>query len=562
MNLSIINKSYSCNKIYPCNDIISCNNFSKLMYLIIHEYKIYGGYKIIKKYINKNKKKINYQNNYGYTALMIAIMNYGNKCSYRTIKLLLKSGADIIIYANYNENAVSIAIKNYSIHRNLDMIKILLSYYPDFLDNCFDYTFSRYNFEALKNAHPDIISLLVQMLPNIDKILLDGYTYLMNAIMVSNYKLIYELLKNGCDVNITYNNGMNALIACGWSDIENIDVYETIIKNGCNINHQDNNGDTVLHILLKKIKKNINIDIIKLLLKSGLDINIKNNKRSTALIKACKYSRLFNIKQIVELLLQNGAKINDGHFVTPLIKSSIYSWVKSDIQTIKLLLQYGADINQTNFLGCHALMFAARYADTTSCIDTVKFLLDNDANVNLQDSMGYTALMYASKYSITSNRKVICMLLDYGANINLLEHKGNNALLLSAINKNNISNFYTIKTLLTYGSNYLVSNEDGRTLFSYINRNEIVDCFNIIKQIENTKSCLQKVLKQYITVIENKFYQPDSFRVKLLSINWNIQNNDYVKIIKLNNLELFDYFGIFDIDSLRTKILDTVKNMN
>ncbi|AFX92136.1 putative ankyrin repeat protein [Megavirus courdo11] len=58
MNLSIINKSYSYNKIYPCNDIISCNGFSKLMVLIINEYKIYGGYKIIKNYIGKNKKKL------------------------------------------------------------------------------------------------------------------------------------------------------------------------------------------------------------------------------------------------------------------------------------------------------------------------------------------------------------------------------------------------------------------------------------------------------------------------------------------------------------------------
>nr|WBF71152.1 putative ankyrin repeat protein [Megavirus caiporensis] len=562
MNLSIINRSYSYNKIYPCNDIISCNGFSKLMVLIINEYKIHGGYKIIKNYIIKNKKKINYQNNYGYTALMIAVMNYGTKCTFRTIKLLLKSGADISIYANNGENAVNIAIKDYNIHRNINMIKMLLSYYPDFLDNCFDYIFDKCNFKALQNAHSDIITLIVQMLPNVDKILPDGYTYLMNAILVSNYKLIYELFKNGCNINITDNNGMNALIACSWSDIENIDVYETIIKNGCNVNHQDKNGDTFLHILLKKLKKNINIDIIKLLLKNGININIENNRRSTALTKACKYSRLFNIKQIVELLLQNGAKINDGHFNTPLIISSINSGTTSDLETIQLLLKYGADINQTNHLGCHALMFAARYAGTTSCIKTVKFLLDNGTNVNLQDNFGYTALMYASKYSKTSNSKVIQMLLDHGANINLFEHKGNNALLLSAMDKNNTSNFRTITALLTYGSKYLTCNETGKTLFSYINRNEIVDCFDIIKQIENTKSCLQKVLKQYMTFIENKFYQPDSLRVKLLSINWNIQNNDYSKTISLDNLELFDYFGIFDIDDLKIKIFDVVKNMN
>ncbi|AUV58075.1 ankyrin repeat protein [Bandra megavirus] len=562
MNLSIINKSYSYNKIYPCNDIISCNRFSKLMVLIINEYKIYGGYKIIKNYINKNKKKINHQNNYGYTALMIAVMNYGNECSFRTVKLLLKLGADIRINSFHGENAINIAIKNYSIHRNINMIKTLLLYYPDFLDNCFDYTYDKHNFEALKNAHLDIISLIVQMLPNIDKILPDGYTYLMNAIMVSNYKLIHELFKHGCDVNIVDNNNMNALIACGWSEIDKIDVYETIIQNGCNVNHQDNNGDTVLHILLKKIKKNINIDVIKLLLKNGIDINMENNKNTTVLTKACKYSRLFNIKQVVELLLQNGAENNDGHFVNPLIVSSINSWTTSDIETMQLLLKYGADVNKTNHLGCHALMFAARYAGTTSCIETVKFLLDNGANVNLQDYYGYTTLMYASKYSKTSDRKVIHMLLDYGANINLFEHKGNNALLLSAMDKNNTSSFYTIKTLLTYGSNYLTCNETGKTLFSYINRNEIVDCFDIIKQIENTKSCLQKVLKQYMMVIENKFYQPDSLRVKLLSINWNIQNNDYAKIINLNNLELFDYFGIFDIDDLKIKISDIVKNIN
>nr|QZX43526.2 ankyrin repeat domain containing protein [Mimivirus sp.] len=183
---------------------------------------------------------------------MIAVMNYGNRCSFRTVKLLLKSGADIRINSFNGENAINIAIKNYSIHRNINMIKTLLLCYPDFLDNCFDYTYDKHNFEALKNARPDIISLIVQMLPNIDKILPDGYTYLMNAILVSNYKLIHELLKHRCDVNVVDNNGMNALIACGFSEIEKIDVYETIIQNGCNVNHQDNNGDTFIHILLKK----------------------------------------------------------------------------------------------------------------------------------------------------------------------------------------------------------------------------------------------------------------------------------------------------------------------
>ncbi|BCS82566.1 putative ankyrin repeat protein [Cotonvirus japonicus] len=560
MNSITLNRSYNYNHIYPCNDEISCSGFTKLMYLIINEYKIYRGYDMIKKYIKKNKNKINRKNHLKYTALMIAVLNCGKKCSLKTVKLLINEGADLTLYNHDEHNAVSLAIDTYKSHKNLKLIELLLRNFPNFLDYCFDCYCWPVFFKTLKDTQPEIISLIVVLLPNINKILFDGETYINNAILTKNYCLVNELLKAGCDPKISNSSGKNALISCGMYNITDVNIYQQIISAGCDINYEMTRGKNVLYYLLHN-HVNINIEVIKYLLENGINVNAKDKFGKIIISRLCKYYSKYNYSQVLELLLQHGINFDEESYKPSITRTCTYTSETSDINAIKLLLRYGVNINKRNKLGCHGLMFACRYASTTSNIETVKFLLENGADVNLQDDKGNTALMYAAQNANTSNKEVISLLLNYGANINLINSKGNNALLLSCSQLNITCDFETIILLLSFGSNYLITNKNDKTLFSYISGDHITKCFDIIKQIENAKTCLRKVLKQYMITIEKILYKPESLRTKLLSMKWNITNNNYKKVIGWNNLEFFDYFGIHNKDSFQEKILDNIKYM-
>lgn len=63
----------------------------------------------------------------------------------------------------------------------------------------------------------------------------------------------------------------------------------------------------------------------------------------------------------------------------------------------------------------------------------------------------------------------------------------------------------------------------------------------------------------------NNILSPNKMRSTLLALKWQIENTPnedvYTKLVDVNK-ELFDYFGIYDNESLRTKILGNVKFMD
>ncbi|AGF85733.1 repeat protein [Moumouvirus goulette] len=561
-----INNSYSYGKKYPCVEGIYCSGFTKLMYLVINEKNMFKGYTVIKKYLSKNKNKIDYQNDLGYTALMLAVINYPIKTSLKTIDLLLKSGSNINILNNDGYDVTSLAIKIFNQHNSLKLIKLLLRYDIDYFDSCFDYNLFPILFDIMKNINISILSLFLDNITDVNKRICFNETYIVKAISTRNYLLANELIKRDCDLGLDYDFNYNLLHYCIQKNFYDVHIIKHIIDAGCDVNQINDDNCTPL-MMICKYSKNMpsnNVDInkvisvINLLLSSGVDINLKNKFKQTAIRFVCKYNNKYS-RKIIKLLIKY-AELNYEAFMTPLIVASKYSGGNNKI--VQLLLKYGADINYCNTVDCHALMYACRYANTTSHISTVKLLLELGANVNLIDIGGKTALIYASTYSkISSHNDIITLLLDYGANINIITNKKDNALLLSCQRYKSDSDISTIKLLLSYGSDYLIKGRHGKTLFSYIDGDELFDCFKVIKTIENSKSCLNNTLKQYIQTTENKFYNPNGFRIKLLNLKWNVESCNLDKIITWENLELFNYFGIYDLESLKIKILDNIKYM-
>nr|WBF71157.1 ankyrin repeat protein [Megavirus caiporensis] len=309
-------------------------------------------------------------------------------------------------------------------------------------------------------------------------------------------------------------------------------IIDHIINNKSEINLTNYLGWTALMIACKNYKKILEIDIIKKLLECGADVNIQNNNGESAL----------------KLLLEY--KSDDRCY-----------------EIVKMLINYGADVNLPNSQGLIPLFYAAVYDNILTC----QLLIDHGSNINLADNSNMTILMHVCT-TYDSNIKIIKLLLDNGANINIIDNVGLSALLYAAKNmkdayfKSNDTRLPIILLLLEYGADYTINhlivrrfkNKD-RHLFKYLKIDDIAKCINIINKLAIKKNNFANLCEEIILVNPSYHAKPESFRFRVISMHWNIRINNMNKNISWKNLEYFDYFGIYDYDSMMCKITDAVK---
>ncbi len=83
-------------------------------------------------------------------------------------------------------------------------------------------------------------------------------------------------------------------------------------------------------------------------------------------------------------------------------------------------------------------------------------------------------------------------------------------------------------------------------------------CMDIVYQIEAQKINFKRVLKNIKNRYNYLLYHPDSIRTSLTNIKWSLEKNDYNTLAN-NHKQLFEYFGIYDNESMYTKILYNLK---
>lgn len=54
---------------------------------------------------------------------------------------------------------------------------------------------------------------------------------------------------------------------------------------------------------------------------------------------------------------------------------------------------------------------------------------------------------------------------------------------------------------------------------------------------------------------------PDSLIIKIKTMKWYLDRNNLNAVVTFSNLDLFDYFGIYDLESLNLKIEDNLKHI-
>ncbi|AVG46647.1 ankyrin repeat protein [Acanthamoeba polyphaga mimivirus] len=223
----------------------------------------------------------------------------------------------------------------------------------------------------------------------------------------------------------------------------------------------------------------------------------------------------------------------------------------------KYLVSIGANINLFCNEGIIDLSKDSRN------INNIKLLLNLGVNVDKQNFDGNTALMIACKYSnINNNMDTIKLLLNHGANVKIQNKFGKNALILAGIYINSGSNMETVELLLNHGSDYAIRDDTGRCFLNYIRSDYYDRVIKIINNLEFNKSYFMTISRELFDLSHQIIHHPESFVTRIFSMKWDIMNGDSIQAIKFKNLDIIDYFGIYDMDSLESKIIENTKIIN
>ncbi|XP_062833389.1 ankyrin-3 isoform X15 [Anolis carolinensis] len=266
----------------------------------------------------------------------------------------------------------------------------------------------------------------------------------LRAARAGNLEKALDYLKNGVDINICNQNGLNALHLA--SKEGHVEVVSELIQRGANVDAATKKGNTALHIASLAGQT----EVVKVLVTNGANVNAQSQNGFTPLYMAAQENHL----EVVKFLLDNGASqslaTEDGF--TPLA----VALQQGHDQVVSLLLE-----NDTKGkVRLPALHIAARKDDTKAAA----LLLQNDHNADVESKMmvnrttesGFTPLHIAAHYG---NINVATLLLNRGAAVDFTAR--NDITPLHVASKRGNTNM--VKLLLDRGAKIDAKTRDGLT---------------------------------------------------------------------------------------------------
>uniref|UniRef100_A0A3Q2CJD9 Ankyrin 3 n=1 Tax=Cyprinodon variegatus TaxID=28743 RepID=A0A3Q2CJD9_CYPVA len=258
----------------------------------------------------------------------------------------------------------------------------------------------------------------------------------LRAARAGNLEKALDYLKNGVDINICNQNGLNALHLA--SKEGHVEVVAELIKQGANVDAATKKGNTALHIASLAGQT----DVVKELVTNGANVNAQSQNGFTPLYMAAQENHL----EVVQFLLDNGSSqsiaTEDGF--TPLA----VALQQGHDQVVSLLLE-----NDTKGkVRLPALHIAARKDDTKAAA----LLLQNDHNADVESKSGFTPLHIAAHYG---NINVATLLLNRGAAVDFKAR--NDITPLHVASKRGNTNM--VRLLLERGAKIDARTKDGLT---------------------------------------------------------------------------------------------------
>nr|XP_038954784.1 ankyrin-3 isoform X20 [Rattus norvegicus] len=264
----------------------------------------------------------------------------------------------------------------------------------------------------------------------------DANASYLRAARAGHLEKALDYIKNGVDVNICNQNGLNALHLA--SKEGHVEVVSELLQREANVDAATKKGNTALHIASLAGQA----EVVKVLVTNGANVNAQSQNGFTPLYMAAQENHL----EVVRFLLDNGASqslaTEDGF--TPLA----VALQQGHDQVVSLLLE-----NDTKGkVRLPALHIAARKDDTKAAA----LLLQNDTNADIESKSGFTPLHIAAHYG---NINVATLLLNRAAAVDFTAR--NDITPLHVASKRGNANM--VKLLLDRGAKIDAKTRDGLT---------------------------------------------------------------------------------------------------
>uniref|UniRef100_A0A8D1G7V4 Ankyrin-3 n=1 Tax=Sus scrofa TaxID=9823 RepID=A0A8D1G7V4_PIG len=229
----------------------------------------------------------------------------------------------------------------------------------------------------------------------------DANASYLRAARAGHLEKALDYIKNGVDINICNQNGLNALHLA--SKEGHVEVVSELLQREASVDAATKKGNTALHIASLAGQA----EVVKVLVTNGANVNAQSQNGFTPLYMAAQENHL----EVVKFLLDNGASqslaTEDGF--TPLA----VALQQGHDQVVSLLLE-----NDTKGkVRLPALHIAARKDDTKAAA----LLLQNDNNADVESKSGFTPLHIAAHYG---NINVATLLLNRAAAVDFTARDG------------------------------------------------------------------------------------------------------------------------------------------
>uniref|UniRef100_A0A8B9YZG8 Ankyrin 3 n=1 Tax=Bos mutus grunniens TaxID=30521 RepID=A0A8B9YZG8_BOSMU len=263
----------------------------------------------------------------------------------------------------------------------------------------------------------------------------DANASYLRAARAGHLEKALDYIKNGVDINICNQNGLNALHLA--SKEGHVEVVSELLQREANVDAATKKGNTALHIASLAGQA----EVVKVLVTNGANVNAQSQNGFTPLYMAAQENHL----EVVKFLLDNGASqslaTEDGF--TPLA----VALQQGHDQVVSLLLE-----NDTKGkVRLPALHIAARKDDKAAAL-----LLQNDNNADVESKSGFTPLHIAAHYG---NINVATLLLNRAAAVDFTAR--NDITPLHVASKRGNANM--VKLLLDRGAKIDAKTRDGLT---------------------------------------------------------------------------------------------------
>ncbi|AUV58035.1 ankyrin repeat protein [Bandra megavirus] len=438
---------------------------------------------VIQLLLNHDKINPNCFDKYGNTPLSIAMTLYPKKCNLEVIEILLKFGANPnnkdyvtgfvsdILTSNVSEKYIIwIAYLHYKSFGTIDTIKLLLKYNIDIaINNKHGNTILTQSVnDSVDDSNLQLVSMLIDHDPELDVTSDNNEPILHFAVKNNNIQILKLLLDKDVYINMRNKTGMTCLVYY-LSIIKNafdLNIIKLLLEHEIDLNivYGDNN-DTVLMLVCSLITSEKDLDLINLLIDHGADVNYQDTNGNTPLM--ILIDTLIHFEKVVEnnYLQDKKNQYVTGYLTNMFIDDSDnlidnnnndYNKIINTIhQAIKLLLEKGADPNIKNSTNESAIFKIMDNLQDFEIKKYIELFCKYGLNINITNENNHTLLHKIFYFDENNLTKFIC---DTGIDVNIKNSVGKTAL-FHAIKFSLYST--DIIELLNYGADPNVINNSG-----------------------------------------------------------------------------------------------------